>query len=83
MWNNLFGCSFHGWNASNSYQKQMEILTTQLHAANLQDSLLNQIAQKPSRPSDLGPKQLQWCRENLPHFQRCEEQALASKGESK
>lgn len=35
------------------------------------------------RPSDLGPKQLQWCRENLPHFQRCEEQALASKGERK
>ena len=33
------------------------------------------------RSGDLGPKQIAWLRENLPHFAAAQDQALASKGE--
>jgi hypothetical protein len=32
------------------------------------------------RPSDLGPNQLQWCRDNLANFAKYEGQALAAHG---
>ena len=33
-------------------------------------------------PKGLGPKQLQWCRDNLGNFAKYEAQVLASKGET-
>lgn len=45
------------------------------------ENLRNAAAVKLARPSDLGPNQLQWCRDNLTNFAKYEAQAKAARGE--
>lgn len=43
--------------------------------------LMNYKPKRKERAPDLGPKQLQWCRDNLANFAKYEQKAKASKGE--